>query len=184
MLGVYRFTNMANNKKYIGISRNLTARKHAHYSMLKRNIHKNKHLQAAWNKYGEGSFKYEILLESNNIDILKLEELEKRLIVFNDLNNLYNKCIGKGIHIADSEFRNNCRRLFYNNKNLLDSKEKKKVSVKLIHVKTDEVLTFNSVAEAARYIKGDPATISKVLSKKYKHFNSTKGYRVEKIDNK
>lgn len=59
--GVYEIYNKINKKKYIGSSKNLYNRLHGHISCLKANKHHNKHLQNAWNKYGEKEFEYNIL---------------------------------------------------------------------------------------------------------------------------
>ena len=60
MIGIYCIENMCNNKKYIGqtVSSNHRFRNHRH--SLKVNIHRNSHLQSAWNKYGKDSFEFYI----------------------------------------------------------------------------------------------------------------------------
>ncbi|MEG7697747.1 GIY-YIG nuclease family protein, partial [Listeria monocytogenes] len=51
--GIYFIKNTINNKMYIGSSTmKIYKRVQHHYSELKRDNHKNKHLQNAWNKYG------------------------------------------------------------------------------------------------------------------------------------
>lgn len=59
--GIYKITNTTNNKFYIGSSKQLNKRIIDHFSRLRNNTHKNKFLQRAFNKYGESSFKIEIL---------------------------------------------------------------------------------------------------------------------------
>lgn len=73
--GIYRILNIKNDKQYIGSSRNIKSRWHDHRSLLRSNKHHSKHLQAAWNKYGEENFKFEVLwfLEPNR-EILLIEE--------------------------------------------------------------------------------------------------------------
>lgn len=61
MAVIYRITNMANNKFYIGSADSFARREWQHKYYLRRNEHKNPHLQAAWNKYGEGMFVFEII---------------------------------------------------------------------------------------------------------------------------
>lgn len=58
---VYRIDCKANNKFYIGSSKNLTKRFYDHRYQLRYNLHLNKHLQNAWNKYGEDSFSFSII---------------------------------------------------------------------------------------------------------------------------
>ena len=59
--GIYSIFNLENGKKYVGSSINLYNRLHEHLHNLRNNKAHNKHLQAAWNKYGEESFKFNIL---------------------------------------------------------------------------------------------------------------------------
>ena len=59
--GIYEFFNLTNGKRYIGSSKDIYNRLHEHYHNLQNNKAHNKHFQAAWNKYGEESFIYNIL---------------------------------------------------------------------------------------------------------------------------
>ena len=59
--GIYQILNLVNGKIYVGSSNNLYNRRKSHLSRLRNNQHDNKHLQFAWNKYGESNFKFEIL---------------------------------------------------------------------------------------------------------------------------
>lgn len=61
MAVIYRITNMANNKFYVGSADSFARREWQHKYHLRRNEHKNPHLQAAWNKYGEEMFVFEVL---------------------------------------------------------------------------------------------------------------------------
>lgn len=54
--GIYRIVCRDNGKSYIGQSVNVGRRVADHRQSLRRGDHKNKHLQNAFNKYGEGSF--------------------------------------------------------------------------------------------------------------------------------
>jgi hypothetical protein len=45
-----------------------------HQSSLRRRDHRNAHLQAAWNKYGEDSFKFTILELMDSADLLQAEQ--------------------------------------------------------------------------------------------------------------
>lgn len=65
--GVYKITNTANKKIYIGSTNNLKRLNGVQF-MLKMNNHTNKALQADWNKFGETSFEIEIL------EVLKKKE--------------------------------------------------------------------------------------------------------------
>lgn len=59
--GIYKITCTANKKIYIGSALNLQSRRRHHFSELRQNKHPNRHLQHAWNKYGEQVFIFEIL---------------------------------------------------------------------------------------------------------------------------
>lgn len=60
--GAYRIVNAVNGKVYVGGAyRSLRQRKSQHWSDLRAGRSHNKHLQAAWNKYGEAAFRFEVL---------------------------------------------------------------------------------------------------------------------------
>jgi group I intron endonuclease len=61
MAVIYRITNMLNNKYYIGSAQSFERRSWQHKYDLKKGVHKNPRLQAAWNKYGEDAFVFEVL---------------------------------------------------------------------------------------------------------------------------
>ncbi len=76
---IYKITNIKNQKVYIGKTEQKLAKNRfsAHKSLLRRNKHYNTYLQNSWNKYGESSFKFEVLEQFNpemNFDINKLEK--------------------------------------------------------------------------------------------------------------
>lgn len=61
--GIYKITNLVNNKVYIGQSIDVESRFYAHLYMLRNKVHYNSHLQNTWDKYGENNFKFEIIEE-------------------------------------------------------------------------------------------------------------------------
>lgn len=72
--GIYKIINVINNKFYVGSAVDFTARKRRHWWALRSQRHANKHLQAAWNKYGEQSFTFIIVEELEvGTDILAAE---------------------------------------------------------------------------------------------------------------
>lgn len=71
--GIYTITNLVNNKIYLGLSLGVEKRIEEHRTALKEGVHKNIHLQEAWNKYGEENFSFELLLECSS-DLLASEE--------------------------------------------------------------------------------------------------------------
>ena len=54
--GVYQIYNKTNNKRYIGSSLHVRKRWTQHLHLLRNKKHHSKHLQCAWNKYGEDQF--------------------------------------------------------------------------------------------------------------------------------
>lgn len=74
--GIYKIINVVNNKFYVGSAVDLKRRKTRHFSELRTGKHNNKHLQAAWNKYGESSFIFVVVEEvSESINILDVENI-------------------------------------------------------------------------------------------------------------
>ena len=61
--GIYIITNKINNKVYIGQSVDIRTRWWNHRCELNRNNHYNRHLQGAWNKYGDDNFDFSVLEE-------------------------------------------------------------------------------------------------------------------------
>jgi len=91
--GVYRITNKLDGKIYIGSASYLENRINVHKCRLRKHNHHNKHLQAAWDKYGAESFQFDVL-EYCSIDQLK--DIELKWILSTDCTNRevgYNKCI-------------------------------------------------------------------------------------------
>lgn len=66
MSGIYTITNLIDGKMYVGFAIVFNTRKNDHWDKLRKNKHKNIHLQRAWNKYGEENFVFEILEECEN----------------------------------------------------------------------------------------------------------------------
>ena len=92
--GVYKIMNTINNKIYIGSSINIKYRWTEHKRYLKNNKHHSNHLQRSWNKYGKNNFKFEILEECKETDLLIREQY------YLDLYESYNR--NKGYNISKS----------------------------------------------------------------------------------
>jgi|ERR1035437_2744881 group I intron endonuclease len=63
--GIYKITNLKNGKFYIGSSKNIEERWDYHKQHLHGKYHINPKLQHAWNFYGEDTFLFEIIEETN-----------------------------------------------------------------------------------------------------------------------
>ncbi len=83
MIGIYKIENKINGKIYIGQSNNIKTRWIQHLSALNNGIHNNRHLQCAWNKYGESNFEFSVIEECNS------EDLNSKEIYYIDFYNSY-----------------------------------------------------------------------------------------------
>jgi group I intron endonuclease len=74
--GIYKIINIINNKFYVGSAVDLKRRKARHFSELRTGKHNNKHLQAAWGKYGEQAFVFVVVEEVHvDADLLAAENI-------------------------------------------------------------------------------------------------------------
>lgn len=121
IIGIYCWENIQNEKRYIGQSVNVKKRYYSHKYSLRRGDSSSVHLQSAWNKYGEDSFKFYILEECMK------EELNKKEIYwinkFNSTDSIfgYNCDEGGSFGGKSDESKIKCS---ISNKNLRNSKRK------------------------------------------------------------
>jgi group I intron endonuclease len=86
---IYIILNTRNNKIYIGQTQDIRRRWAKHRSELNLNKHPNRHLQAAWNKYGAKAFRFKIL-ERCAVD--QLDEREQHFLnIYMVKENCYNR---------------------------------------------------------------------------------------------
>lgn len=72
--GIYAIVNTVNGKQYIGSSKSIYYRwSQNHLPTLRQGNHHNRHLQAAWNKYGEQSFEMRIIEECDQNTLFERE---------------------------------------------------------------------------------------------------------------
>ena len=133
---VYYFFNRFDHKIYIGSTINFERRIFNHVTLLNRNKHYNRHLQAAWNKYGGECF---------IIDIIEFVSGKSKLIekeqYWMDYYKSYDSKFGYNIRIkADSnlgtKWTNESRQKMKNNKNGVGNKRSKEAieNVRLAHL--------------------------------------------------
>lgn len=95
MIGIYKITNIINNKVYIGQSINIEKRVKEHFYKVQcsKDISFNSILHQAIRKYGAENFTWEVLIECSIEDIDKLEQ--KYIQEYNSIApNGYNILIG------------------------------------------------------------------------------------------
>lgn len=85
-----------NGVKYVGSSVNLYRRINDHKNHLKRRVHKNRHMQNAWNKYKE--LKWRVLEFSSECEVRKLEQfyMDKYNVFNTGFNQSKNSVSPKG----------------------------------------------------------------------------------------
>jgi group I intron endonuclease len=86
--GIYCITNLTNNKKYIGQSKDLSKRRKEHIRSLNGGYHYNYYLQRSFDKYGYNGFKYEVIEECDK------DELDKKETYYIELYNTMDRDIG------------------------------------------------------------------------------------------
>jgi group I intron endonuclease len=95
MKGIYKIINTVNRKFYIGSSKNILKRIRRHFSELRNNSHKNKHLQSSWNKYGEENFLFEILEECLEENLIVREQYYIDVLIPKyNINKIANSSLG------------------------------------------------------------------------------------------
>lgn len=71
---IYKIRNVVNGKFYVGSAVDTRTRFRQHRRLLKNGTHHCKHLQSAWNKYGEDVFKFEVVEYVDGRDMLEAAE--------------------------------------------------------------------------------------------------------------
>lgn len=84
-IGVYEILNKSDNKRYIGSSIVIENRRAQHFAYLRGNYHPNKHLQSAFNRYGEENFEFTVLESCDEAVVLDREK--HYMSVFNVLDD-------------------------------------------------------------------------------------------------
>lgn len=72
--GVYVIRCVPTGKIYVGSAANLRQRWSQHRARLRSGTHHNRHLQAAWNRYGETAFEFEVAEIVHPTDLLTAEQ--------------------------------------------------------------------------------------------------------------
>ena len=83
--GIYKIVNQIDGKIYVGSAKDFTNRWYRHRRHLSKNSHPNRHLQNAWNCYGEEQFKFEIICRCPPSCLLGMEQFY--------LNKYFDNCV-------------------------------------------------------------------------------------------
>ena len=83
--GIYQIRNTINDKKYIGSTNDWDRRRDQHLQALRRNKHQNPKLQAAWNKYSEDVFAFELVetVPENDLFVTEQSYIDKNIGGYN-----------------------------------------------------------------------------------------------------
>lgn len=72
--GIYAIQHTVSGRLYVGSAVNFAARWRVHLCLLRKGTHHSKHLQAAWNKYGEPAFVFKKLLVCTKEHLVMYEQ--------------------------------------------------------------------------------------------------------------
>jgi|688.fasta_scaffold418842_2 group I intron endonuclease len=196
--GIYKILNKVNNKFYVGSSINIKNRWVKHKALLRKNKHENEHLQHAWNLYGEDAFEFIVMIEVEEIFLLK--SIEENIIQetksfdrqFGYNKTKYTECPNRGRKMNEEQKKHLS---ILNTGRKMDEEVKKKISESLKgRVFTDETLKKMSDAKKGKIIphkeKLDNSKRTKQFREKLSNFAKTrKGIKngnsklnLEKID--
>ena len=176
--GIYKITNIKNNKVYIGSSANITNREYKHFWMLKKGVHDNQYLQKSFNKYGRDVFTFEIV---ENCSYDALIEKENYYILYYESNNLT-----KGYNLATvNEFRRNTYntevKIKLSKYNL--SKNGNINTFSLTNIETNETFIFDNLVDGANFLikngfaKGSPRNVRIKLSVSLRGIKVNNGHK-------
>jgi len=172
---VYKITNLVNEKFYIGSASYYDKRIGTHVSRLRQNIHKNPHLQAAWNKYGEDNFKFEVLerctkesLITREMELIKKLKCSDREVGYNMLT-LPSRLGATMPESAKEKIGNFWRGKPFSTERLEKfttiMREKFSIPVIATNIVTNESVEFPSISEAALQLGMHVSSISRQLHK-------------------
>lgn len=131
---IYQIIHVDSGNKYIGqTTRPPIKRWREHLYSLRNDNHPNRYLQYAWNKYGEESFKFEIIIKCDSIEELNNKEIE---LIEND-KNLYN--LGEG----GNSFK-------HSEKSKSAIGNANKIPIVGMNIKTGEIKHYDSAADTEK----------------------------------
>ena len=128
--GIYLIVNVINNKLYVGSAVDFQDRWRLHKLELNRNNHCNRHLQAAWNAYGESCFQFHAIEYTS--DLLAREQYWIERLNSTNIDIGYNICAvarnRKGVK-ASEETREKLRQSHLGHKQSEETKAKRRIKM-------------------------------------------------------
>lgn len=172
---VYRIWNEKTNYFYIGSAINYKQRWRNHRNSLITGTHGNKHLQNAWNKYGENSFVFEVIeFFFNKEIILEREQHYINIALMINKNNIYNVNLTTKVGGFHGRKHTNETKLKMSKKRIGVSLTKgdKNPNAKLSLEKVNEIRNLfksnqYSFAELGRIYSVSYQTISEIIKNKF-----------------
>ena len=157
-IGIYKITNLVNNKCYVGSSVDVYQRGCMYRHLLKRKKLHNKHLQSAFEKYGFENFNFELLHECpKNTSIDELHQLEQFYI--NSISPKYNKrTIVDTNHLLShsTETKNRIsetlKKSFSNKTKIINRIQAHNIKVTLFDLEGNLIQDFPGLAHCADYV--------------------------------
>ena len=138
---IYKIVNLVNDKFYVGSTTNKKVRFRQHRKLLRGNRHHCKHLQAAWNKYGESKFDFVVVEEVP--DTVSLQQIEDIYLV-QHVGQSY--CYNSG-YSADAPWRNAPAHTTPNFGRVMAQAQKDKISATLKEFYAEDYLNHPRVGK-------------------------------------
>lgn len=106
--GIYAIRHCESGKLYVGSSINLRARLSRHRTNLRGMMHGNKHLQNAWNKYGEKAFQFcvlELVTDRAQLTLIEQTWIDKLNAIASGFNKRPVAATNLGIKLSEETRR-------------------------------------------------------------------------------
>ena len=166
MIGIYKITNLVNNKFYIGSSKNIKYRWAAHLCQLRKNKHINFYLQSSFNLHKEKNFKFETLEQCLISDLITKEQywIDTLLPEYNIRQKCENNTGFKHSITTKNKISKKSKELWkYNRTKMIESIQK---PILAYNKQGNYVKEYKSVKEAAKELNVASTNISSVLKGK------------------
>lgn len=141
--------------KYYGSSINIHARKQNHISKLRSGKHRNQRLQRCFNKYGEDSISFKILIVCDEESVLDEEQKYLDENIGND--NCLNFCKSAAAPMAGIKFSEEHKRKM---------SEAQRRNSYIFYYEDGKIESFNSLKLAAKRFSVKPSIVSKWFKRK------------------